>query len=128
MKKKKKKKVVGLFLNSHSTVASSQIYEELGDAFSHKKDEVLIVKVDADEHSTLGSRYGIEGFPTLKWFPNGINSDPEDYSGGRDLDSLASFVTKKSGNIIFLLSHPSPDLSVSAMLAAQADTWFSIIY
>ncbi|KAF9382801.1 hypothetical protein CPB97_006932 [Podila verticillata] len=74
-----------------------KIYEELGDAFSHKKDEVLIVKVDADEHSTLGSRYGIEGFPTLKWFPNGINSDPEDYSGGRDLDSLASFVTKKSG-------------------------------
>ncbi|KAF9336498.1 hypothetical protein BG006_008417 [Podila minutissima] len=73
------------------------VYEELGDAFSHKKDEVLIAKVDADEHRSLGSRYGVSGFPTLKWFPNGINGDPEDYSGGRDLHSLASFVTEKSG-------------------------------
>ncbi|KAG0028482.1 hypothetical protein BGZ82_008423 [Podila clonocystis] len=74
-----------------------KVYEELGDAFSHKKNEVLIAKVDADVHRSLGSRYSISGFPTLKWFPNGINGKPEDYSGGRDLDSLVSFVTKKSG-------------------------------
>ncbi|KAG0062122.1 hypothetical protein BGZ89_010917 [Linnemannia elongata] len=72
------------------------IYEELGQAFSGKDDQVLIAKVDADAHRELGSRYGIKGFPTLKWFPKGVNGDPEDYSGGRDLDSLAAFVTKKS--------------------------------
>ncbi|KAF9911228.1 hypothetical protein EC991_004452 [Linnemannia zychae] len=73
------------------------IYEELGQAFSGKDEQVLIAKVDADAHRELGSRYGIKGFPTLKWFPNGVNGDPEDYSGGRDLESLAAFVTKKSG-------------------------------
>ncbi|KAF8926956.1 hypothetical protein BGZ47_002453 [Haplosporangium gracile] len=73
------------------------IYEELGQAFSGKDEQVLIAKVDADAHRELGSRYGIKGFPTLKWFPKGVNGDPEDYSGGRDLDSLAAFVTKKSG-------------------------------
>jgi protein disulfide-isomerase A6 len=75
----------------------SQIYEELGQAFSGKDDQVLIAKVDADAHRELGSRYGVKGFPTLKWFPQGVNGDPEDYSGGRDLDSLAAFITKKSG-------------------------------
>ncbi|KAF9933945.1 hypothetical protein FBU30_003889 [Linnemannia zychae] len=73
------------------------VYEELGQAFSGKDDKVLIAKVDADAHRELGSRYGIKGFPTLKWFPNGVNGDPEDYTGGRDLESLAAFVTKKSG-------------------------------
>ncbi|KAF8977472.1 hypothetical protein BGZ46_007373 [Entomortierella lignicola] len=73
------------------------IYEELGQAFSGKEDKVLITKVDADAHRDLGSRYGIKGFPTIKWFPRGVDSDPEDYTGGRDLDSLSAFVTKRSG-------------------------------
>ncbi|KAF9110446.1 hypothetical protein BGX27_006316 [Mortierella sp. AM989] len=73
------------------------IYEELGQAFDGKSDKVLIAKVDADAHRELGTRFGIKGFPTLKWFPKGVDGDPEDYSGGRDLDSLAAFVTKKSG-------------------------------
>ncbi|KAF9364385.1 hypothetical protein BGX34_001699 [Mortierella sp. NVP85] len=73
------------------------VYEELGQAFSGKEDKVLIAKVDADAHRELGSRFGIKGFPTLKWFPKGVDGDPEDYSGGRDLESLAAFVTKKSG-------------------------------
>ncbi|KAG0377646.1 hypothetical protein BGX24_005715 [Mortierella sp. AD032] len=73
------------------------IYEELGQAFSGKDEQVLIAKVDADAHRELGSRYGVKGFPTLKWFPKGIDGEPEDYSGGRDLDSLAAFITKKSG-------------------------------
>lgn len=57
----------------------------------------MIAKVDADAHRELGSRFGIKGFPTLKWFPKGVDGDPEDYSGGRDLESLAAFVSKKSG-------------------------------
>ncbi|KAF9434370.1 hypothetical protein BGZ76_008129 [Entomortierella beljakovae] len=74
-----------------------KIYEELGAAFTGKNDKVLVTKVDADAHRELGSRYGIKGFPTIKWFPKGVNGDPEDYSGGRDLESLASFITKKTG-------------------------------
>ncbi|KAG0329900.1 hypothetical protein BGZ99_010011 [Dissophora globulifera] len=74
-----------------------KVYEELGKAFEGKDDKVLIVKVDADSERELGTRYGVKGFPTLKWFPNGVDGDAEDYNGGRDLDSLSSFVTKKSG-------------------------------
>ncbi|KAF9965207.1 hypothetical protein BGZ70_005249 [Mortierella alpina] len=81
------------------------IYEELGQAFTGKQDKVLIAKVDADAHRELGSRFGIKGFPTLKWFPKGVDGEPEDYSGGRDLDALSSFVTKKSGVKSSIVKH-----------------------
>lgn len=71
------------------------IFEELGAKFA-SEDKVSIAKVDADEHKDLGRRFGVQGFPTLKWF-DGKSDKPEDYSGGRDLDSLASFVSEKTG-------------------------------
>ncbi|KAI9499542.1 thioredoxin-like protein [Zychaea mexicana] len=75
------------------------IYEELGDAFASAQDQVVIAKVDADEHRDLGGKFGVQGFPTLKWFPKGVTTSEgvEDYRGGRDLDSLTKFVQEKSG-------------------------------
>ena len=71
------------------------IYEELGAKFA-SEGKVSIGKVDADEHKDLGRRYGVQGFPTLKWF-DGKSDTPEDYNGGRDLESLTSFVIEKTG-------------------------------
>ncbi|KAG0166877.1 hypothetical protein DFQ28_006814 [Apophysomyces sp. BC1034] len=74
------------------------IYEELGAAFAHARDDVVIAKVDADQHRDLGQRFDVKGFPTLKWFPKGYTSESiESYSSGRDLTSLANFVRDKSG-------------------------------
>eukprot|EP00730_Choanoeca_flexa_P004599 TRINITY_DN11745_c0_g3_i1.p1 TRINITY_DN11745_c0_g3~~TRINITY_DN11745_c0_g3_i1.p1 ORF type:complete len:351 (+),score=107.48 TRINITY_DN11745_c0_g3_i1:1097-2149(+) len=70
-------------------------WEELADAYSSVKD-VVIAKVDASEHRDLGSRYGVTGFPTLKFFPKG-STDPDDYSGARETDDLAKFVEDKTG-------------------------------
>lgn len=55
-----------------------------------------IAKVDADANKELGRRFGVQGFPTLKWF-DGKSDKPEDYKGGRDLESLSKFITEKSG-------------------------------
>ena len=71
------------------------IYEELGAKFAGDN-KVSIAKVDADEHKDLGRRFGVQGFPTLKWF-DGKSDKPEDYNGGRDLDSLTSFISEKTG-------------------------------
>ncbi|KXN89090.1 Protein disulfide-isomerase tigA [Leucoagaricus sp. SymC.cos] len=71
-------------------------YEQLADAFAHAKDRVVIAKVDADGvGKPLGQKYDVKGFPTLKWF-DAAGKD-ENYESGRDLDSLAAFVTQKSG-------------------------------
>lgn len=72
------------------------VYEELALAFEHAKDKVQIAKVDADAEKSLGKRFGVQGFPTLKWF-DGKSDTPVDYKSGRDLESLSSFITEKTG-------------------------------
>lgn len=72
------------------------VYEELAEAFSTHSDQVVIAKVDADKHKSLGKRFGIRGFPTLKWF-DGKSTEPTDYKSGRDLEALKTFVSEKAG-------------------------------
>lgn len=70
-------------------------WEILASSFETSKD-VVIAKVDADAHKELGSKYDVHGYPTLKFFPKG-ETTPEEYQGGRDLESLSAFVTQKTG-------------------------------
>lgn len=72
------------------------IYEEVAFALEHGKDKVQIAKVDADAHRDLGKRFGVQGFPTLKWF-DGKSNKPEDYKSGRDFESLTEFIADKTG-------------------------------
>ena len=72
------------------------VYEELAKNFEFAKDKVAIAKVDADSEKSLGKRFGVQGFPTIKYF-DGKSEKPEDYNGGRDLESLSEFITKKTG-------------------------------
>ncbi|KAL2760516.1 hypothetical protein ACRALDRAFT_1053791 [Sodiomyces alcalophilus JCM 7366] len=72
------------------------VYEELALAFQSHKDKVQIAKVDADAERELGKRFKVQGFPTLKWF-DGSTNDPEEYTGGRDIESLTDFIIEKTG-------------------------------
>lgn len=49
--------------------------DKLGAAFA--KADVIIAKVDADAEKSLGSRFGVSGYPTLKYFPKGSTSAEE---------------------------------------------------
>jgi len=73
-------------------------YEKVGEAFADSS-VILVAKVDADAHKDLGSRFGVTGFPTLKFFPKGWKkgSDPEAYSGGRTFEDIAAFISDKTG-------------------------------
>jgi hypothetical protein len=51
--------------------------------------EILIIYV-------ISFRYGVSGFPTLKFFPK-ANKAGEDYDGGRDLDDFVKFINEKCG-------------------------------
>lgn len=73
----------------------------------------MIAKTDADgAGKALGSRFGIQGFPTLKWFAADDATKPEDYQGGRDLDSLAQFVTQKAGVKSSIKPPPPPAATI----------------
>lgn len=56
--------------------------------------EVKFVAVDADAERSLGERFGVKGFPTLKYFPPGKKTDKnaQDYNGGRTADEMVTGV------------------------------------
>ena len=72
------------------------VYEELAQSLQHASSKVQIAKVDADANKDLGKRFGVQGFPTLKWF-DGKSDKPTEYNSGRDLESLQTFIKDKTG-------------------------------
>lgn len=56
---------------------------------------IVIGKVDATVESDLGQKFGVQGYPTLKWFVDGEVAS--DYSGPRDGDGIVRWVKKKTG-------------------------------
>lgn len=69
-------------------------YVSAAASLKEKGVEVRLAKVDATEEKELGSRFEIKGFPTLKWFVNGV---PTEYNGGRTADEIVNWIVKKSG-------------------------------
>lgn len=53
--------------------------------------DVVIAELDASAHSAVGQRFGVRGFPTIKFFPKN-NKNGQDYQGGRDLSSFQNFL------------------------------------
>jgi protein disulfide-isomerase A6 len=75
-------------------------YEELGGVFSTEKD-VVIAKIDCDAsgNSPIAQRFGVTGYPTLKFFAKGRKNadDKEDYNGGRTVEDMTNFINTQAG-------------------------------
>ncbi|XP_054015240.1 protein disulfide-isomerase A6 homolog [Hylaeus anthracinus] len=75
-----------------------QLTPEYDKAATALKGIVKVGAVNADEHKSLGSKYGIQGFPTIKIF--GAGSKPDDFSGPRSasgiVDAALNAVSQKA--------------------------------
>lgn len=69
------------------------IWDALGTAYEGKN--VQVVKIDGDVNRQVSTEYGVRSFPTLKFFD--ANGQVEDVNAARDLESLASYVAKRTG-------------------------------
>jgi len=58
--------------------------------------EAVLAKVDATEEKDLSSKYGVRGFPTLKYFTNGDFENPSDYTGGRTESTIVSWISQRA--------------------------------
>lgn len=59
--------------------------------------EAKLAKVDATVEKALGSRFKIEGFPTIKIFRSGV---PSPYEGGRTAKDIVGYMKKQMGPAI----------------------------
>jgi len=56
--------------------ALTPTYDQLGEAYKHTE-EVKIVKVDADAHKDLATKFDVSGYPTIKYFTKGSTKAEE---------------------------------------------------
>ena len=54
------------------------------------------VDADAEANRPLALKYGIQSFPTIKFFQKG-SSEPEDYTGERTEQAFVDFLNEKCG-------------------------------
>jgi protein disulfide-isomerase A1 len=71
-------------------------YAKAAQKLAAQNSPVKLAKVDATEAKDLGTRFQVQGFPTLKFFRDG---KPSEYQGGRTEAEIVSWVTKKSGPV-----------------------------
>ncbi|KAE8701995.1 putative protein disulfide-isomerase A6 [Hibiscus syriacus] len=87
-------------------------YEKLAESFSKAK-SVLIGKVDCDEHKSICSKFGVQGYPTIQWFPKG-SLKPKKYEGERTAEALTEFVNTEGGTNVKITAAPSNVVMLNA--------------
>lgn len=63
--------------------------------------------LDATVHQVMSSRYGVQGFPTIKYFPGGKKGldSAEEYTGGRSAGEIVQWASDK-----YTVNLPPPEI------------------
>jgi len=68
---------------------------EWASAATTLKGKVKLGAVDATQFGDLAGRYGVSGYPTIKYFPAGAKLDAEEYDGGRTASDIVAWAEAK---------------------------------
>jgi len=73
-------------------------WDQLAESFEGN-DNVAIVDVDCtkDDSKDLCTKYGVRGYPTIKYFTDATDPMGDKYEGGRDFDALKEFADENLG-------------------------------
>ncbi|KAI3770477.1 hypothetical protein L6452_01611 [Arctium lappa] len=71
------------------------IFDLLGTNVKKTK-SVFVGKVDCDENKELCTKYGVHGYPSIKWFPKG-SLEAKSYGGSRTAEAFAEYINNEAG-------------------------------
>ncbi|BFZ55309.1 protein disulfide-isomerase precursor [Savitreella phatthalungensis] len=71
-------------------------YEQLGKDYE-EEDSVVIAQIDCDANPDAARKHGIQGFPTIKFYPAGDKTNPISYDKARDEASFVTFINEHAG-------------------------------
>jgi len=80
-------------------------WDQLGSEYASSS-SVLVADVDCTVEQDVCSDYGVQGYPTIKYFTAETDAKGADYSGGRTFDDLKQFVSDTL-EVKCLLADPS---------------------
>lgn len=63
------------------------------------KGNVKIMMIDADEDKEIIKSQNIKGFPTIRYYPSGLNENYDEYSGERTYSNFATYLGKIEGTM-----------------------------
>lgn len=69
-------------------------FAKAAQALKEEGSELRLAKVDATQESELAEKFGVKGYPTLRFHKNG---DWIEYTGGRRSDEIIAWLKKKTG-------------------------------
>ena len=68
-------------------------YAAMATKFNEAGKDVVIAEVDCTVHNDACAKFGVRGYPTLKFFFNG---EPVDYNGDREAESIEKWIETKT--------------------------------
>ena len=66
-------------------------WDKLGDEYKSSK-TVVIADVDCTKEQDLCQKFGVQGYPTIKYFTGATAATGDAYQGGRDVTSFKNYI------------------------------------